>query len=91
MSFPDAFKKRKFAVYLRRSMGESGSTKQQLDRIKKNIDALEKYTGRKINRTIVAKDINSRKKFNPNKDLQGQEIYNEGEGASGFKTEGAQF
>ena len=89
MSFPDAFKKRKFAVYLRRSMGESGSTKQQLDRIQKNIDALEKYTGRKINRTIVGKDINSRKKFNPKKDLQGQgDIYNEGEGASGFKTEG---
>ena len=89
MTFPDKFKKRRFAIYLRRSMGESGSTKQQLSRIEKSIDALEKHTGRKINRTIVGKDINSRKKFNPKKDLQTiGDIYNEGEGASGFKTEG---
>jgi len=86
--FPESLKKRKMAIYLRRSAGESGSTKDQLNRIKSQIDKLEKYTGRKINRGIVGKDINNKKKFNPKTDLAVQgDIYNEGEGASGFKTE----
>ena len=80
-------KGKKFAVLLRRSEGESGSTKAQLDRIKSGIDALEKRTGRKINRTIVGKDINKKRRFNAARDLAIEgDIYNEGDGASGFKT-----
>lgn len=80
-------KGKKFAILLRRSEGETGSTKAQLDRIKRDIDALEKRTGRKINRTIVGKDINKKRRFNAARDLAIEgDIYNEGEGASGFKT-----
>ena len=87
LGFPDKLKGKKLAVYLRRSEGEKGSTKDQLKRIEKSITSLEKYTGRKINRTIVGKDINNKKRFNAKKDLAIKgDIYNEGEGASGFKT-----
>lgn len=84
-------KGRKFAILLRRSEGETGSTKNQLDRIKKDIDALERATGRKINRTIVGKDITKKRRFKASRDLAIEgDIYNEGEGASGFKTEDRQ-
>jgi len=84
-------KGKKFAILLRRSEGETGSTKAQLDRIKRDIDALEKVTGRKINRTIVGKDITKKRRFNAARDLAIEgDIYNEGEGASGFKTEDRQ-
>lgn len=80
-------KGKKFAIYIRKSEGEKGSTKNQLQRINKKIDALEKKTGRKINRTIVGKDINKKRRFNARRDLALKgDIYNEGEGASGFKT-----
>lgn len=83
----DKVKGKKFAIYIRRSEGESGSTANQLTRIKKQIDALEKATGRKINRSIVGKDIKGKRRFNARTDLVlPGDIYNEGEGASGFKT-----
>jgi len=79
---------KKFAIYLRRSEGEKGSTKRQLQRIEKEIDALERATGLKIDRRIVGKDINKKKRFNARTDLVREgDIFNEGEGASGFKIE----
>jgi len=83
----DVVKGKKFAVYLRRSEGESGSTKAQLTRISKQLNALEKATGRKINRTIVGKDINKKRRFNAKQDLAVKgDVFNEGEQATGFKT-----
>ena len=90
-------KGKKFAVYLRRSEGESGSTKKQLERIKNDIKELEEKTGLKINKDIVGKDINKKVRFKATRDLvnigsDGEiisrvegDIFNEGEGASGFK------
>ncbi len=87
----------KYAIYIRRSEGEKGSTKKQLDRIKDNISELEAATGLKIDRRIVGKDIDKKRRFDQRKDLvildeDGNEtfrkegdIFNEGEGASGFK------
>ena len=77
---------KRFAVYLRRSPGEKGSTKNQLSRIIKGIDSLERATGLKIDRRIVGKDIDKKKRFNATKDLAKEgDIFNEGEGATGFK------
>ena len=87
----------KYAIYIRRSEGEKGSTKKQLDRIKGSISELEEATGRTIDRRIVGKDIDKKRRFDQKKDLvildeDGNEtfrkegdIFNEGEGASGFK------
>jgi len=77
---------KRFAIYVRRSAGEKGSTKAQLGRIEKSIDDLERETGMKIDRRIVGKDIDKKKRFNATTDLVKQgDIFNEGEGASGFK------
>ena len=77
---------KRFAIYLRRSEGEKGSTKNQLSRIEKDIKELEKRTGLKIDKRIVGKDINKKQRFDARRDLVKQgDIYNEGEGASGFK------
>ena len=77
---------KRFAVYVRRSLGEKGSTKNQLKRIDKGIDSLERATGLKIDRRIVGKDIDKKKRFNAAKDLVKEgDIFNEGEGATGFK------
>ena len=81
-------KGKKFAIYLRRSEGEKGSTKNQLARIQKDIKELEERTGVKIDRRIVGKDINKKQRFDAKRDLVKQgDIFNEGEGASGFKIE----
>lgn len=82
--------KKKMAVYLRRSQGETGSTKDQLKRIEDDIAGLEK-AGKvsKINRSIVGRDIDKDIRFNAERDLALKgDIYNEGEGASGFDAEG---
>ena len=85
MSAPWKGKKR-MAVYIRRSEGESGNTKAQLKRIEKAIEDLErKQKINKVNRGIVGKDIERKKRFNRRElpDMKG-DIFNEGEGASGF-------
>ena len=51
----------KYAIYIRRSEGEKGSTKKQLERIKGSISELEEATGMKIDRRIVGKDIDKKK------------------------------
>ena len=78
---------KKVAVYLRRSEGESGSTQDQLNRVLPKLKELEKEGKIKtLNRTIVGRDIEKKRRFNKEKDLELQgDIYNEGEGASGFK------
>jgi len=77
---------KKFAIYIRRSEGEKGSTKNQLARIQKDIENQERATGMTIDRRIVGKDIDKRKRFNAKKDLvKPGDIFNEGESASGFK------
>lgn len=76
----------KAALYVRRSEGEGGTTGAQLDRILPAAKRLVR--GKKIqslNETVVGKDITGKRKFNRQKDLAIQgDIYNEGEGASGF-------
>ena len=82
------WKKKKVAVYLRRSKGEGGSTKAQLDRIKKDVKALEK-AGKvaKVDFGIVGKDFDSDARFNAARDLSKKgDVYNEGDGKSAFGT-----
>lgn len=88
MPFPkDVVKGKKFAVYLRKSEGEGGSTENQLERIKRGLVSLEKASGRKINRTIVGKDIKRKRRFSAERDLALKgDVFNEGEKATGFKT-----
>jgi len=80
-------KGKKVAILLRKSEGDKGTTKAQYGRIKKDIEALEKITGKKIDRGIVGKDINNKKNYSKKDLLKKGDIYNEGEGSSGFKTE----
>ncbi len=81
------WKKKKVAVYLRRSEGETGSTQDQLDRILPKLKELEKE-GKiaKLNTGIVGRDITKKQRFDRQRDLNLKgDIFNEGEGASGFK------
>lgn len=80
------WKKKKVAVYLRRSKGEGGSTKAQLARIKKDVNALVKAGKiQKVNFGIVGKDIDKEERFNASRDLQKVgDVFNDGEGASAF-------
>lgn len=80
------WKKKKAAIYLRRSKGEGGSTKAQLDRIRKDIKKLEKQ-GKiaKVDFKIVGKDIDKEERFNAQRDLAKiGDVFNDGEGASAF-------
>jgi len=78
---------KRMAVYLRRSEGESGSTEAQLKRIIEKIEKFERSGAiQKIDRNIVGRDITKKERFNAERDLaKVGDIYNEGEGASGFK------
>jgi len=78
---------KRMAVYLRRSEGESGSTEAQLNRIIEKIEKFERSGAiQKIDRNIVGRDITKKERFNAERDLaKVGDIYNEGEGASGFK------
>jgi len=81
------FKGKKWAVYLRRSKGESGSTKEQLEQIMQFIEPLEKSKKmRKINRGVVGRDIDKKRK-GVDLELKG-DIYNEGDGFSGYNVAG---
>lgn len=78
------WKRKKVAVLLRRSQGETGTTKDQLDRIMPIILDLEKKGKiKKLNRGIVGKDIEGKKRFRRDRDLilKG-DFYNEGRGTS---------
>ncbi|MDC0341436.1 recombinase family protein [Candidatus Poseidoniaceae archaeon] len=79
--------KKKFAIYLRRSKGESGSTLNQLEDLLPTIELLEKKgLLKKIDKRIVGKSIDKKYKFSSERDLKLEgDIFNEGEGASGFK------
>ena len=78
--------KKRMAVYLRRSEGETGNTENQLERILPMVAALEKAGAiYKVNRGIVGRDITRKRRFDRKRDLEAKgDIYNEGEGASGF-------
>jgi len=83
------WKNKRMAVYIRRSEGESGNTKKQLARIRKQLKELEK-SGKiaKLNMNIVGRDIEKKRRFNAKNDLALQgDIYNEGDRQSGFKFE----
>lgn len=78
--------KKKAAVYLRRSKGEGGTTKAQLDRIRKAVKDLEKQ-GKiaKVDFSIVGKDIDKEERFKAERDLAKKgDVFNDGEGASAF-------
>ena len=79
--------KKKVAVYLRRSEGETGTTQDQLDRILPKLkDLVKDGTIKELNPSIVGRDINKKQRFNKVRDLALKgDIFNEGEGASGFK------
>lgn len=79
------WKKKKVAVYLRRSKGEKGNTQAQLDRIAPQLAKLEK-DGKiaKVDRRIVGRPMDGRK-FSPDRDLVLKgDIFNEGNGQSAF-------
>ena len=84
---PNDYQGKKFALYLRRSQGETGDTKSQLERIISKIDKLEKSKKiKKMNRSIVGRDIDGKVKFKAERDLiLTGDIFNEGNGQSGFK------
>jgi len=86
---PDDYQGKKFAVYLRRSQGETGDTKSQFDRILSKIEKLEKGGKiKKLKRSIVGRDIDGKVKFKAERDLiKKGDIFNEGNGQSGFKFE----
>jgi DNA invertase Pin-like site-specific DNA recombinase len=74
----------KAAVYIRRSKGAQGSTKEQLERISPRIQKLiDSKVIKPIDGRIVGRDINKKQKFNPTRDLAREgDIFNEGDGAS---------
>ena len=80
------WKKKKAAIYLRRSKGEGGSTKAQLERIKKQVNALVKAGKiQKVDFSIVGKDIDKKVRFKADRDLKlTGDVFNDGEGASAF-------
>lgn len=89
MTLPKEYQGKKYALYLRRSQGETGDTKSQLQRIQSKVDQLEKSKKiKKLDRRIVGRDIDGKLKFKAERDLilQG-DIFNEGNGQSGFKFE----
>lgn len=80
---PD-LKKPKVAIYLRRSKGEGGSTKEQLKNLFDTITMLEENGEiKKIDRRIVGRDIDKKRRGVDLK-LKG-DIFNEGEAESGYK------
>ena len=81
--------KKKMLLLLRRSMGEKGTTREQLARIKPTIDKMVKdgYL-HPINWDVVGKDIDNKRKFQASRDLiKIGDVYNEGEGTSGFNVQ----
>jgi DNA invertase Pin-like site-specific DNA recombinase len=77
------WKEKKAALYIRRSQGERGSTKGQLQRVKKIVQGLEKE-GKiaKFNYGIQGRSID--KKYRGTKFDGKSDIWNEGDGKSAF-------
>jgi len=89
MALDKKYEGKKYALYLRRSQGETGDTKSQLERIQNKISKLEKSKKiKKMDRRIVGRDIDGKVKFKADRDLilEG-DFFNEGNGQSGFKFE----
>jgi hypothetical protein len=85
----DTWKRKKVAVYIRRSKGDTGDTKAQLKRIEPLLAKLEKEGKvKKIDRGIVGRQFNYTKeegRFNASRDLARKgDIFNEGDGQSAF-------
>jgi len=85
----DKWKRKKVAVYLRRSKGDTGDTKAQLKRIEPLLAKLEKEGKvKKIDRSIVGRQFSYTKdegRFNAARDLARKgDIFNEGDGQSAF-------
>ena len=85
----DDWKKKKVAIYLRRSKGDTGDTESQLDRIEPLIRALEKQGKiKKVNRSVVGRQFKYSKeegRFKSARDLaRVGDIFNEGDGQSAF-------
>jgi len=77
------FKKGKYALYLRRSKGEGGTTDEQLKTLLTFVEKLEKSGKiRKVNRGIKGRDI-TKKRRGIDLSVKG-DIFNEGEGQSGY-------
>jgi hypothetical protein len=80
---PAIFKGKKVAVYLRRSKGESGTTKDQWEAVEPSIDFLiGKRIIKKFNKGVKGRDID-KKRTGIDLSIPG-DIWNEGEGASGY-------
>ena len=77
------FEGKRMAIYLRRSKGETGTTKDQLEELLPLITRMEKANSiKKINRNIGGRDIDKKRR---GIDLEGEfDIWNEGEGQSGY-------
>jgi len=84
---PSDYRGKRFAVYLRRSQGETGDTKAQFDRIISKLQQLQqKKDIAKLNMAVVGRDIDGKVRFNKERDLvKVGDIFNEGNGQSGFK------
>lgn len=77
------FKKGKYALYLRRSKGEGGTTDEQLKTLLGFVEELErKGKIRKVNRGVKGRDM-SKKRRGVDLTIKG-DIFNEGEGQSGY-------
>jgi len=78
------WKKKKVAVYIRRSKGESGSTEAQLKRIKQKVNKLAKEGKiQKVDWRMVGKGATAGERFKASRDLIVKgDLFNEGEGAS---------
>lgn len=87
MTFPIGDKRLKLAVYMRRSKGESGTTADQLEQLENFIAPLEKKRFiYKVDRNIQGRDI--KKKRQGVKFFDKGDIYNEGDGFSGYNVAG---
>jgi hypothetical protein len=77
------FKKGKYALYLRRSKGEGGTTDEQLKTLLTFVEKLEKSGKiRKVNRGVKGRDL-AKKRRGIDLTIKG-DIFNEGEGQSGY-------
>jgi hypothetical protein len=76
-------------LILRRSQGESGSTAEQLSQAKPKIkELLKEKKIKKLDFNIVGKDIDKKRRFTKaDLELKG-DVFNEGEGQTGFKKAG---
>jgi hypothetical protein len=81
--FEEILKKNpKVKIYLRRSKGESGTTADQLVELQSTIKAIEKATGKKIDKGIQGKSLTG--EYQGVQFFDKGDIWNEGNGVSGY-------